>query len=101
MISQPPSDPPVITLKRLLTLAIGTRLITDTAVRLFYPFLPVICRGLGISLVAGGSLMTVRTAVGLVAPWGGLAINRFGVKRIVLFGLATPAGGLRWFSMAE
>jgi len=101
MTSQPPSAPPVISLKRLLTLAIGTRLITDTAVRLFYPFLPVICRGLGISLVAGGSLMTVRTAVGLMAPWGGLAINRFGVKRIVLFGLATQALGLWWFSMAE
>lgn len=94
------SHPPV-SLKRLLILAIGSRLISDTASRLFYPFLPIICRGLGISLVAGGSLMTVRTAVGLIAPWGGMAIERFGVKRMVLFGMATQAVGLWWFSTAE
>jgi predicted MFS family arabinose efflux permease len=101
MATKPSTSPPGITLKRLLTLAIGARLISDTASRLFYPFLPVICRGLGVSLVAGSSLMTVRTAVGLMAPWGGMAIDRFGVKRTILFAMATQAIGLWWFSMAE
>ncbi|MEE2710820.1 MAG: MFS transporter, partial [Gemmatimonadota bacterium] len=90
-----------ISLKRILTLTIGARLLVDTGVRMLYPFLPVISRGLGISLVAAGSLMTIRTAVGLLAPWGGLAINRFGVKRAVLFGMAMQAVGAWWFSGAH
>ena len=80
------TNQPSISLKRLLTLTIGIRLIVDTGVRMLYPFLPVISRGLGISLVAAGSLMTIRTAVGLMAPWGGIAIEKFGVKRVILVG---------------
>ncbi len=90
-----------ISLKRLLTLTIFVRLLVDTGARMLYPFLPLISRGLGISLVAAGSLMTIRTAVGLLAPWGGLAINRFGVKRAVLFGMALQAVGAWWFSGAQ
>ena len=88
-------------IKRLITLAIGVRLIVDTGVRMLYPFLPVISRGLGISLVAGGSLMTIRTAVGLIAPWGGVAIDRFGVKRVILAGMAAQAVGAWWFGQAH
>lgn len=89
------------TIKRLLTLTIGVRLLVDTGVRMLYPFLPIVSRGLGISLVAGGSLMTLRTAVGLIAPWGGVAIDRFGVKRVILFGMAAQAAGTWWLSVAD
>ena len=68
---------------------------------MLYPFLPVISRGLGISLVAAGTLMTVRTAIGLLAPWGGMAIDRFGVKRLVLIGMASQAVGLWWLSLVH
>ena len=60
---------------------------------MLYPFLPVISRGLGISLVAAGTLVTVRTAIGLLARWGGMAIDRFGVKRLVLVGMASSLYG--------
>ena len=51
-----------------LSLLTASRLLINTAHRLVYPFLPVIARGLGISLEQAGLLVSVRWAGGLATP---------------------------------
>lgn len=51
-----------------LSLLTVSRLLINTAHRLVYPFLPVIARGLGISLEQAGLLVSVRWAGGLATP---------------------------------
>ena len=45
---------------RMVVVSILMRLTVDTAMRMFYPFLPEISRGLGITLSQGGLLMSLR-----------------------------------------
>ena len=44
---------------RMIVAAMLMRLTVDTSARMFYPFLPEISRGLGISLAQGGLLMSL------------------------------------------
>ena len=43
-----------VRLVRMIVAAVLMRLTVDTTTRMFYPFLPEISRGLGISLAQGG-----------------------------------------------
>ena len=47
---------------------VGARLVINTAHRFVYPFLPVIARGLGISLNQAGTMVSVRWAASLATP---------------------------------
>ncbi len=55
-------------LRLSLTHLTATRLVVNTAFRFVYPFLPVIARGLGVSLERAGLLLSVRAAAGMATP---------------------------------
>jgi predicted MFS family arabinose efflux permease len=63
------------------------RLIVNMQFRMIYPFLPAICRGLGVSLEAGSLLVTARSLVGLTSPWYGRLSDRYGRKALMAAGL--------------
>lgn len=60
-----------------------TRLFSDTGLQLFNPFLPIFAEGLGVSIVTLGRLVSLRTAVGIVAPLFGTFADRLGYRFIL------------------
>jgi len=78
---------------RLLLLAMATRLIGDTGVQLFNPFLPIFAEGLGVSIVTVGRLVSLRTAVGIVAPLFGTFADRLGYRFVLRLELLLAVAG--------
>lgn len=68
---------------RLILLGMSTRLVVDTGLQLFNPFLPILAEGLGVSIVTLGRLVSLRTAVGIVAPLFGTFADRLGYRFIL------------------
>lgn len=81
------------TTNRLIGVGLLTRLLIDTAVQLFFPFLPVIARGLNISTVAAGQLVSLRGSMGLLSPLFGELAERIGYRRVMRIGLLLGATG--------
>ncbi len=77
------------------------RLVVDTAVRLFYPFLPEISRGLGITLSQGGLLLALRSAMVFPGPLFGAWSDRHGPRSLLTTALLAQALGLWWLSLAQ
>lgn len=72
-----------------------SRLWLNAGVRLAYPFLPTIARGLGLSMEQAGFLVAVRSFVGLLSILFGLLTEKKGEKLGLLLGLFFLAiGGL-------
>ena len=67
------------------------RAVLNTTFRIVYPFLPGIARGLGISLVAAGRLVTLRMVGMMAAPLLGPVADRYGRRRIMVVALLTFA----------
>lgn len=86
---------------RLITVAIAMRLVVDTAVRMFYPFLPEISRGLGITLSQGGLLLALRSAMVFPSPLFGAWSDRHGPRTLLTAALLAQALGLGWLSAAQ
>ncbi len=86
---------------RLITVAIAMRLVVDTAVRMFYPYLPEISRGLGITLSQGGLLLAVRSAMVFPSPLFGAWSDRHGPRSLLAGALLIQALGLWWLSTAQ
>lgn len=62
---------------RLIGAGLAARLINDTVVQMFYAFLPILARGLGITPEQMGQLLSVRSSAGFLTPlWGNLAERR-------------------------
>lgn len=77
------------------------RLVVDTAVRMFYPFLPEISRGLGITLSQGGLLLALRSAMVFPSPLFGAWSDRHGPRSLLTVALLAQALGLWWLSTAQ
>lgn len=86
---------------RLIVVAIAMRLVVDTAVRMFYPYLPEISRGLGITLSQGGLLLALRSAMVFPSPLFGAWSDRHGPRALLTAALLTQAAGLWWLSTAQ
>lgn len=76
---------------QLLVLTLG-RLFLNTGVRMVYPFLPELARGLNVSLDALSRLITIRAFAGFLSPLFGPLSERFGRRPVLaaallLFGL--------------
>ncbi|MEX2654081.1 MAG: MFS transporter [Acidimicrobiia bacterium] len=82
---------------------VALKLVLNTAVRLVYPFLPAIARGLGISIGQAGALVSVRWVAGFASPVAiGLAGRRATSRALLLTGLAIFAVGslvTAWFGV--
>lgn len=86
---------------RLVGLAIPMRLLVDATMRLFYPYLPEISRGLGISLAEGGFLLSARSAMILASPLSGTWNDRHGPRGLLSLVLVVQGLGLWWVSTAQ
>jgi len=69
-----------ISVNRLLSIGLITRLLVDTGVQIFFPFLPIIAKGMGLSTVVMGRLISLRSLMGLFAPLFGTMADRRGYR---------------------
>lgn len=80
---------------RTLAVMLIARTVINIPMRIVYPFLPAIGRGLGVSLETASLLFAVRGLVSAVGPLYGFLADRYGHRRMMLVGLmAMVAGGL-------
>ena len=70
-----------------LVVASLARIVTNTAHRMVYPFLPVFARGLGVPLETLTGLISLRGALGMSAPLFGSLPDHIGRRRAMLLGL--------------
>jgi predicted MFS family arabinose efflux permease len=86
---------------RLILLALPMRLVVDTAMRMFYPFLPEISRGLGITLSQAGLLVSLRSAMILTSPLFGSWGDRHEPRPLLAAALLLQGLSLAWMSSAQ
>jgi predicted MFS family arabinose efflux permease len=86
-----------ISVRRLIAVGVITRLITDTAVQFFFPFLPIIAQGLNTSSVTVGRLISLRSLMGLASPLFGVLADRRGYRFVMRLGLL--GGGLGYLAI--
>ena len=73
---------------------VALKLVLNTAVRLVYPFLPAIARGLDITIGQAGALISVRWVAGFASPVAiGVAGTRATSRALLLAGLGVFAVG--------
>ena len=70
-------------IRYLLLLGIGAKLLVDTAVQLYNPFLSIIAVGAGVSIASMGRLVSLRHLMGLTAPILGSVADRFGYRWVI------------------
>lgn len=78
----------------LLSLGIFVKLLVDTGLQLFNPFLTIIAAGVGISAVSLGGLVGIRSFIGLSAPLIGIVADRIGYRKIMQISLVFFGTGL-------
>jgi predicted MFS family arabinose efflux permease len=83
-----------VPLRRQLAAFTLTRLVVSTANRTVYPFLPVIARGLGVSIEMATLAVFARSALGLLGPVLGSTGDRHGRRLALTVGLAIFGGGM-------
>lgn len=69
--------------RQLLALTVA-RLFLNTGLRMIYPFLPAMARGVGVELTAVYRLVTLRNFAGLLSPLFGPLIERYGRKPLMI-----------------
>jgi predicted MFS family arabinose efflux permease len=67
----------------LILLGGSAKLLVDTTVQLYNPFLAVIAAGAGVSIVAMGRIVAARSVMGLVAPALGALADRIGYRAVM------------------
>ncbi len=73
--------------KAALGVILLARTTINLALRFTYPFLPAISRGLGVSLGAASTLVSVRSLAGMGAPLFGGLTDRLGGRRVMGLGI--------------
>lgn len=85
----PPGDARIGTIR-----LVALKLVLNTAVRLVYPFLPTIARGLDITIGQAGALVSMRWVAGFASPVAiGVAGTRATSRALLLTGLGVFAVG--------
>lgn len=87
-----PSPHPHRLLPQLLALT-AARLMLNTGLRMVYPFLPALARGVGVELTAVYRLVTLRNFAGLLSPLFGPLIERYGRKPLMIVAMLLFAVG--------
>lgn len=72
---------------RLMTICISARLLVDIGVQMFNPFLPIFAAGLNTDVIVMGRLVSLRSSMGLFAPFFGSLADRTSYRRVLTFAL--------------
>lgn len=78
----------------LLALGIIAKLMVDTTVQIFNPYLALIAAGIGIGVVRMGKLVALRSLMGLSAPIFGTLADRIGYRSVMRITLAIGGAGM-------
>ena len=78
----------------LLVLGIIAKLMVDTTVQIFNPFLTIIAAGLGIGVVKMGKIVALRSLMGLSAPVFGTMADRIGYRSVMRISLFMGGTGM-------
>ncbi len=70
------------------------RVMIDIGTRVFFPFIPPLAEGLGLSVVSFSWLVFLRSLVGIASPVFGLLADRYGRRRLMAAGLLVQAVGV-------
>ena len=74
---------PELSFRRLIGTGMAAKLLVDIGAHIFNPFLPVIAAGLGVSVVALGRLVGLRSALGIFSPVSGTLAERHGYRLVI------------------
>jgi predicted MFS family arabinose efflux permease len=77
----------------MLAIILYARVLVNAQFRIVYPFLPIIGRGLGLSLEATSLLVGIRSLAGMTSPLFGWLADRYGRRAVMLGGLAALSLG--------
>jgi predicted MFS family arabinose efflux permease len=77
-----------------MAIAMSTRLLVDTSVQIFNPFLTIIAAGMGVDVITAGRLVSLRSVMGLASPLFGALADRIGYRLVMRLGLLMGAVGL-------
>lgn len=88
-----PSRDETFSVRRLIAVGLVTRLLLDTGVQIFFPFLSLVARGLGTNVVTLGRLVSLRSSMGLISPLFGVLADRRGYRTVMRLGLLLAALG--------
>jgi len=78
----------------LILLGIAAKLLIDTSIQIFNPFLTMIAAGIGISAITLGGLVALRGLTGLFAPAIGAIADKVGHKLILQLSLFMSGTGM-------
>ncbi len=78
---------------RTLAVMLIARTVINIPMRIVYPFLPAISRGLGVPLETASLLFAVRGLISAIGPLYGYLADRYGHRRMMLVGLTAMVGG--------
>jgi predicted MFS family arabinose efflux permease len=78
----------------LLIMGICAKLLIDTTIQLFNPFLTMIASGVGISAVTLGGIVAIRGLMGLTAPIIGTVADKIGYRKIMQISLFLSGSGM-------
>ncbi len=78
----------------LIILGSGAKLLIDTTIQLFNPFLIIIAAGVGISAVSMGGVVALRGMIGITAPVIGALADRIGYKKVMIVSLLVTGLGM-------
>jgi len=92
-LSSHPDDHEGYSERRNFSVILFSRLALNMQMRVIYPFLPAISRGLGVPLETTSLLLTARAVANLSSPVYGLLADRFGRRSLMLAGLIILAAG--------
>src|SRR5512140_707957 len=79
--------------QRTFGVVLLSRLALNMQMRVIYPFLPAISRGLGVPLQTTSLLLTARAVANLSSPLYGALSDRFGRRALMIAGLVILIGG--------
>jgi|GEM_PF-205816 len=83
----------LLSLRRLIGLGLLTRLLFDTGVQVFFPFLNVLAQGGNMTPVELGRLLGLRSLTGVFSPFFGAFADRQGYRKVMRLGLLLASLG--------
>jgi predicted MFS family arabinose efflux permease len=86
--------PQEISFARLMATSISARLLVDIGVQMFNPFLPIFAAGLNTDVAVMGRLVSLRSAMGMLAPLFGALADRRGYRVVLRGALISGAIGM-------